>query len=76
MRFRSSVDVSEIVTVVQQVEGVVWSAVTKLERTGGGAAGEVEAGTLAVTTLEIPRVDSRFGFPEYGSITFDLAGGR
>ena len=76
MRFRSSVDVSEIVTVVQQVEGVVWSAVTKLERTGEGAAGEVEAGTLALTTLEIPRVDSRFGFPEYGSITFDLAGGR
>lgn len=76
MRFRSNVDVSEIVTVVQQVEGVVWAAVTKLERTGEGSAGEVDAGTLAVSPLEIPRVDSRFGFPEYGSITFDLAGGR
>ncbi len=76
MRFRSSVDVSEIVTVAQQVEGVVFAEVTKLERSGEGAAGEVDAGTLPVGTLEVPRVDSRFGFPEYGSISFDLAGGR
>jgi hypothetical protein len=76
MRFRSSVDVSDLVSAAVQVEGVVWAAVTKLERTGEGPAGEVEAGTLPVGRLEIPRVDSRYGFPEFGSIAFDLEGGR
>jgi predicted phage baseplate assembly protein len=76
LRFRTSIDVSEIVALAQQTEGVVWAAVTKLERTGEGPAGEVDAGTLPVGALEIARVDSRRGFPEYGSITFDLEGGR
>jgi predicted phage baseplate assembly protein len=76
LRFRSSVDVSEIVAVAQQIEGVLWVAVTKLERTGEGAGGEVDAGTLQVGPLEVARVDSRRGFPEFGSITFDLEGGR
>lgn len=75
-RFRSGVDVSDLVAVAQQVEGVVWSAVTRLQRTGEGDRGELAAGTLAIGPLEIPRVDSTPGFPELGSIGFDLRGGR
>ena len=76
MRFRSTVDVSEIVALAQGVEGVLWCRVTKLERLGEGDASELEDGTLPVAAVEIPRVDSRNGFPEYGSITFAMDGGR
>lgn len=76
LRFRSSVDVSEIVAVAQAVDGVQWCRVSKLERLGEGDAGEIDAGSLAVASVEIPRVDSRPGFPEDGSITFKMDGGR
>jgi predicted phage baseplate assembly protein len=76
MRLRKSVDVSEIVAAAQAIEGVTWSKVTRLERAGEGAAGELEAGTLVVGPTEIPRVDSRRGFPELGSIAFVIEGGR
>ena len=76
MRFRSHVDVSDIVAQAQTVQGVVACWVRRLERLGEGDAGEIEAGTLPIAPTEIPRVDSRNGFPEFGSITFEVENGR
>ena len=76
LRFRSSVDVSEIVAVAQEVEGVVWSRVDRLERLGEGDAGELDSGTSRIGATEIARVDSRNGFPEFGSIRFKPEGAR
>ena len=76
MRFRSHVDVSDIVALAQTVDGVLSCWVRRLERLGEGDAGELEAGTLPIGPTEIPRVDSRSGFPEFGSITFEMENGR
>lgn len=76
MRFRSHIDVSDIVALAQTVEGVLSCWVRRLERLGEGDAGELEAGTLPIGPTEIPRVDSRSGFPEFGSITFEMENGR
>lgn len=82
LRFGQSVDVSDLVAVAQAVTGVVWSRVTQLERLGEGPADEIATGTLTLGPTEIARVDSiggvgsQRGFPEFGSITFEMEGGR
>lgn len=79
LTFGRSVDVSKIVAAAQAVPGVLWSKVTSLTRLGEPEAGELESGTLPLEPTEIARVGSlRYGFrfPEDGSITFDLEGGR
>jgi hypothetical protein len=76
LRFSQSVDVSDIVAAAQAVPGVEWSRVTRLERLGQGDQGEMANGCLLVGPTEIVRVDSDLGFPENGSITFEVEGGR
>lgn len=79
LTFGGSIDVSEIVAAAQAVPGVLWSKVTSLTRLGEPDAGELESGTLPLGPTEIARVGSlRYGsrFPEDGSMTFNLEGGR
>jgi predicted phage baseplate assembly protein len=82
LRFGQSVDASQIVAAAQAVPGVLWSRVTRLERLGEGDMGELAKGFLSIAPSEIARVDNaggvgfRPGFPEDGSIAFEMEGGR
>ena len=75
LRFGQRVVASQIVAVAQSVSGVLWSRVTQLQRAGEGDAGEFAAGFLALGPTEIARVDNT-GFPEDGSFTLEMEGGR
>jgi predicted phage baseplate assembly protein len=82
LRFAESVEVSGIVAAAQRVAGVQWSRVTRLERTGEGDGGELADGRVVLAPTEIARVDGAgaagavHGYPECGSITFEMEGGR
>jgi predicted phage baseplate assembly protein len=75
LRFGKRVVASEIVATAQSVPGVLWSRVTQLQRVGQGDAGELAAGFLALGPAEIARVDNT-GFPEDGTFTLQMEGGR
>jgi predicted phage baseplate assembly protein len=76
LRFGSGVAVSRLVAAAQAAPGVLWAQVTQLERLGEGDQGELDAGYLPIGPTEIARCDNDAGFPEFGSIAFDMGGGR
>jgi len=76
LRFGQGVAVSQLTAKAQAVAGVLWARVDQLERLGEGDQGEVAAGYLPIQPSEIARVDNDPGFPENGSIAFDMEGGR
>jgi predicted phage baseplate assembly protein len=76
LKFGQSVVASRMVATAQAVPGVLWSRVTQLERLGQGDRGDLANGFLPIDSTEIARVDSDPGFPENGSITFEMEGGR
>jgi predicted phage baseplate assembly protein len=75
LRFGKRVVASEIVATAQSIPGVLWSRVTQLQRVGQGDAGELALGFLALGPAEIARVDNT-GFPEDGTFTLQMEGGR
>ncbi|MEO8576158.1 MAG: putative baseplate assembly protein [Gemmatimonadales bacterium] len=76
LRYGRNVSVSELVAIAQQVPGVASLAVTRLERAGEGPNKELENAQLPLGSLEIAQVDNDPSYPDRGTITFTLRGGR
>lgn len=74
--FGDGITLSALVAAAQSVTGVDSVTVTKLERSGKGPNGELDAGILPLGPLEVARVDNDPDFRENGIITFDIRGGR
>jgi predicted phage baseplate assembly protein len=74
--FGTPVRLSEIVAAAQAVEGVREVTVTRLQRYSEPSRGERERGVLAVSPLEVVRLDNDPLHPERGVLTLDLRGGR
>lgn len=76
LSFGESIYVSQIVAVVQAIEGVESVVVTTLERLGEGSHGELVDGLLQLDALEIAQLDGDPNFPERGTLTLCMGGGR
>ncbi|MFI5270277.1 MAG: putative baseplate assembly protein, partial [Chloroflexota bacterium] len=72
----SPVYLSRLVAKAMAVEGVESATVTRLQRYGKPAGGELEAGVLRLHSLEVARVDNDTAYPEHGVISFKVVGGR
>ena len=73
--FGQSVYLSQLYDRALAVVGVASIEVTKFQRYGKAADGELEDGELKVADLEIVRLDNDRNAPENGVLTFELAGG-
>jgi hypothetical protein len=76
LSFGGGIYLSKLLAVAQAVAGVESVCVTKLERLYEGPNGEIAAGVLPLSAIEIARLDNDPSFPEHGQISFDLRGGR
>jgi hypothetical protein len=76
LSFGKSIYAGELIALVQQVPGVESVKIAQLERMFEGPAGELEAGVLQLGPLEIARVDNDPSFPENGTLTLTMLGGR
>jgi hypothetical protein len=76
LRYGEGVTVSELVAAAAQLRGVASVAVTRLERLGEGPNGELEAGILPIGAMEIAQLDNDPSFPERGTLTITMQGGR
>lgn len=66
---------SRIYERAMSVEGVASAEVTRMQRWGKTANGEIEAGKLETASLEIIRLDNDPSAPENGKIEFIMQGG-
>ena len=73
--FGQAVYVSQIYRAAMQVDGVASVSVTRLQRWGGRANGEIESGVLKAEALEIIQLANDPNFPENGRIELLLRGG-
>ena len=62
--------------VAQAVSGVQSVTVTKLERLYEGPNAEIENGILRLGSDEIAQLDNDPSFPEHGTLTLVMEGGR
>jgi hypothetical protein len=76
LTFAGGVHVSDVVAVVQRLDGVENVVVRALHRLFEGPAGELEQGVLTLGPLEIARLDNDPSLPEHGVLTVELRGGR
>jgi len=76
LRYGQAITVSALVAAAQGITGVTSLAVTQLERMGEGPNQELENGLLPLGPLEIAQVDNDPTYPDRGTITFNLQGGR
>ena len=76
MSFGEGVFLSRIVAAAQSVEGVESVAVTKLNRLNEGPRGELRSGVLTLGPLEVAQLDNDPNYPERGTLTLDMRGGR
>ncbi len=76
LTFGKSIHLSALVAAAQAVEGVEYVAVTRLKRYFELPNQERELGRLLIGPFEIPRCDNDRNFPENGSISFIMEGGR
>jgi predicted phage baseplate assembly protein len=76
LRYGESVKVSALVAAAYDIPGIASLAVTRLERLDEGPNQELENGLLPLGPLEIAQVDSDPVYPDRGSITFTVRGGR
>lgn len=74
--FGASVALSDIVAAVQRIEGVEGVTVREFHRLGGPPMGELEAGVLWLSPLEIARLDNDRSLPEFGALEIEMRGGR
>jgi Baseplate J-like protein len=73
--FAQPLFVSELERAAMAVPGVESVRVTRLQRYGQAAAGEVASGVLAVADLEVIRLDDDPNFAEHGSLEITVDGG-
>jgi hypothetical protein len=76
LTFRQPVFLSRIYAVVEGVEGVESSVVTRLRRYGKPDAGEIDAGVLAIGAWEVARLDNDPNFLEHGVLSVTVKGGK
>jgi hypothetical protein len=76
LTFGEGVYLSKLVAAARAVPGVADVTVTKLNRLGEAANGEIAQGVLPLGPLEIARVDNDPSLPENGRISFAMGGGR
>jgi len=76
LTFGDGIYLSKLVAAAQAVTGVESIRVTKLERLGEGAHGELEAGILKLGPLEVAQLDNDPNFPEHGMLRIAMRGGR
>jgi predicted phage baseplate assembly protein len=82
LTFGQSLGASAIVATAQQVAGVLWSRVTRMQRLDAGNVNEIESGILTIGATEIARIDNvggdgtPGGWPEDGVLMLELEGGR
>jgi hypothetical protein len=76
LSFGQGVYLSALVAEAQNVTGVESVAVTRFQRQFEAPAGELAAGLLPLTPLEIARLDNDPNYPEHGRLEITLGGGR
>lgn len=76
LTFGEGIYLSKLVAAAQAVEGVESVVVTTLERSFEGPNHEIENGILPFGPLEVARCDNNPDFPENGTLTLDVRGGR
>jgi len=74
--FGQPVFLSPIYELVQQTDGVESVNITKFQRQGIDSNVALEKGKLEVERLEIARLDNDPNFPEHGTLTLNMFGGR
>jgi len=76
LTFGDGVWVSKLVAAAKSVDGVDAVRVTTLRRLDGPGTGAPAAGVLPLGPMEIPQLDNDPNFPEHGSLTLNVVGGR
>jgi hypothetical protein len=74
--FGQPVYLSQAIAEVQAVPGVQSVVAKKFQRLRGDATDAVAGGVLAMSRLEIARLDADPNFPERGVLTVDMGGGK
>jgi hypothetical protein len=74
--FGQPVFLSPIYVLVQQTDGVESVNITKFQRQGVDSNVALNSGRLEVERLEIARLDNDPNFPEHGTLTLNMFGGR
>jgi hypothetical protein len=67
---------SEVYAAVTNVAGVSSAVVTKFQRLGDAAAGELEAGVIGVRGTEILQLDNDRNFPDRGRLRLHMRSGK
>lgn len=70
--FGDPVHLSAVVAAAMAVPGVSHAEPLRFQRLGRAAAGEIEAGQIAMARLEIARLDNDPNAPEHGRIAFEV----
>jgi hypothetical protein len=73
--FGQPVYLSALIAAAMQVPGVAFVTPTRFQRLGRSAAGEIDAGLIAIRRLEIARLDNDPNAPENGRLRFDVHAG-
>ena len=76
LTFGDGIWVSRLVAAAKRVDGVDTVKVTVLRRLDGADTGAAAAGLLALGPKEVAQLDNDPNFPERGTLTLNLAGGR
>jgi len=76
LSFGDDIAVSTLVARAQAVPGVLNVTITKLQRFGEAPDQELRNGVLLIGSLEVAQLDNDPSFPEHGTITFNMTGGR
>jgi predicted phage baseplate assembly protein len=76
LTFGEGVYLSRVIAVAQAVEGVESVKITKLQRLDEEDHGELAAGVLKLSVLEVAQLDNDPSFPEHGRLVLNMEGGR
>jgi hypothetical protein len=80
LTFGGGIYLSQLVATAQAVAGVesvaVTKSFTKLQRSFAEPSGEIESGVLPLGPMEIAQLDDDPSFPERGTLTLKMNGGR
>jgi hypothetical protein len=75
LTFAQPVYLSAVVAAAMALPGVTWVRVTRFQRLGLPAVGELAAGVIRMDRLEVASCDSDPARPDRGRIDFDVLGG-
>jgi len=76
LTFGEGIYLSKLVATTQSVTGVESVTVKKLQRLNEGDNGQLKAGLLQLSPLEVARLDNDPSFPEHGRLILDVRGER